>query len=70
MKKFVVAYMDYMNNDLNQQVIEGYTPVHVMLTMLKLKDYDISETSHLVTEEDVKQFAFDCDCMVSAYEIQ
>ncbi len=69
MKRFVVAYMDLFNNNLTQEIIKSNSSMGALWTKLVNQGWDMSGT-RFENEEELKQFAFDCDCMVSAYEIQ
>ncbi len=72
MKKYCIAYMNYFDNIMTQEIVEAYfieNALHQALNKAGVildddKDFDYSKN-----EEQLKQLAFDCDCMVSAIEL-
>ncbi len=70
MSKFVVAYISFFDNILEQDIVEAVTSIEAMLYVLGLKGFtygDLIKSSS--SEEDVKMLAFNSDSMISAIEI-
>ncbi len=68
MKTFIVAYMDYFDNDLTQTKVEAETIEEAVLSRLGIKGYDTSDWTKMRYHE-IKDEAFNCDSLVSAYEL-
>jgi len=49
-------------------IVQASSEEEAMLNCLRGNDIDTNGDG-LVTKEDIKQFAFDCDCMVDAIRI-
>lgn len=69
MKIFVVAYISFMDNNLYQTVVLADSKISAMKKELVLRGWDINDIADTVDEEELKCFAFDCDCMVSVIEV-
>lgn len=64
MKKYIVAYISFFDNVLTQEVVFAESEYNAILSKLSL-DSDSTPSS----VEELKQLAFDMDCMVSAIQI-
>lgn len=67
MKRFVVAYISFHDNELVQYIYlaeDEYSALKNFMIINGMEPYD-----DLETVESLKQFAFDCDSMVSAIEV-
>lgn len=69
MKTFVVAYMNFFDNDLIQEIVTADTPEEAIWKHSKLLDpcWKPSEVGDNV--EDMVQYLFDCDTLASVIEI-
>lgn len=67
MKKFVVAYISFFDNNLKQQIVTGTDELSVMQYVMMQNGVDLTDTPKEI--EALKQFAFDCDSMISAIEV-
>jgi len=68
MKKFIVAFIGFHDNALTQELIYAETGIDAMCQVLLGRVWDLSY-ENFVTEEDVKTYAYDCDSMISAFEL-
>lgn len=68
MPKYCVAYINFYDNIMTQEIVKAKTELDALRTSLEINGYDSSDEKFSSIEE-VKQFAFDCDSMVSAIEI-
>ena len=66
MKKFVVAYLSFFDNELKQVIIEGASKVAVMREYLQLDQFDLVEFD---TEEKIYSYACNTDSCIDAIEI-
>lgn len=78
MATFVVAYINFFNNELKMEVVIADSKLQAMqkrlfeaagsLTEEETRDFE-NYVNSATTEEEVKQKAFDCDSMVDAIEV-
>ena len=72
MKKFVTAYISFFDHGLNQEIVEAASEYDALIAMLQQEGYDFDGydgDKKTYTIEQLKSQAFDCDCMISAIEI-
>lgn len=68
MKTFVVAYINWFDNDLKMTKVEDESAIKALYTGAYINGLDTSDL-HTVDPEEFKQFCFDCDCMMEVYEV-
>ncbi len=69
MKKFVISWISWYDHELKSEVIEEISEYQALRVALIRLGCDI-EGEDFDTSSDLKQFAFDCDGMVNAIEIE
>lgn len=72
MKKYVVAYLNYHDNELGQVVIHSTSEAQAMLDYLaKHQDINFDETDllDLETVEQITEWCSNCDSNISVIEI-
>lgn len=71
MAKFCVAYINFFDNDLVQEVVEAETWLDALYVAAP-DDYDPAMFDDIPASADVEQYkqrAFDCDQMFSVIEL-
>lgn len=66
MKKFVVGYLNFFDNDLFMEVVSASSYEEAIMNCSYIKGFDFPEGS---TFENMKDILFNCDIAVSAIEI-
>ena len=66
MKKYVWAYINFYDNEIVMGHDEFNSEMDACKFVLEKQGISIEDES-FEDIEDLKQFAFDCDCMVGAY---
>lgn len=71
MKKYVFSFISFHDNELTSKVIESDLDITtVALNELQAKSWDVTEDGSMSpTLEDLKNFAFNCDCMFEIIEV-
>ena len=67
MNRYIVAFISFHDNVLTQEPMNAmneYSALEGLLLSKGMEPYD-----DLKSVEDLKDFAFDCECMISAYKI-
>lgn len=67
-RKFAVGYFTSFNNNLYTTIVEADSAKDAMLKILVGEYWNIEDIKN-GSIEAIKQFAFDCDCMVDAIEV-
>ena len=68
MSRYCVAYISFFNNDLHQKIIEAESEIDALFQTLKISGSDASDAD-LSTVAELKEFAYECDGMISAIKI-
>ncbi len=68
-KSFCVSFINFFDNDLTSKVVEAVSELDAAL--LYLEKYQNFNFYDKIFEdlEQLKQFCFNCDCMINAIEI-
>lgn len=73
MKKFVTAYINFFDNELNQAIVEARDEVHAVQIALDLdlneRIWDDVDKTYFSVLENLYQYAADSDSCVSVIEI-
>ena len=67
MKKYVVAYIDWFNNELKMSFVEAENELQALYFCAAING--ILMRSNISSVEDFQQECIDCDCMMAAKEI-
>lgn len=67
MNQYAVAFMDYFNNTLSIDFRNAESQFYAMVSRLTAEGYEVP--GHINDCEELRQFAFDCDCLVEAEEV-
>ena len=68
MKRYATAYISFFDNALHMHIVEAENKLDAIRKVLALNnDGDIGKGD---TVEEIQQFAFDCDSMVNAIELE
>lgn len=69
MSKYIVARINFFDNNLTQELVEAESDVEAVFT---LEPYlrDMLEEGELFTMERLKELAFDCNSMVDAFSLE
>lgn len=70
MKRFVVGYIDWMNNDLKLEIVYAKTWKEALAGHTKYPWKN--EPQHAPDTDDIELFqqaCFDCDCMMNVIEV-
>lgn len=67
--KFVVAKIDFFDNNLAQELIEADSEEEAILKVEPALREMFDEDEE-ITVEALKGYAFDCDCMVNAFPLR
>lgn len=69
MKNFVIAYINFFDNEILMKKVEAENETKAVIEYLtKQYGYDFSEWAD-VTLDEIQQLCFDCDSMVGVTEI-
>lgn len=68
MKTFVVAYIDWFDYNLKMTDIRAESEIRALYIAADYFGLDTSDL-HTIDPKEFKQFCFNCDCMMEAYEI-
>lgn len=66
MKKFVVGYLNFFDNDLLMEVVSASSYEEAIMNCSYVREFDFPKDS---TFEDMKDILFNCDIVISAIEI-
>ena len=68
MKRYVYSYINWFDHDLVSKIIESdETMIQVAKNELNANGYEVD--SEILTLQDLKRFAFDCDSMIEIIEV-
>lgn len=68
MRKFIVAYMSFFDNNLTQEVIYAHTELEAASKKLSSEGYDY-HTEDYKTLDDLAKELFNSDAVISVYEV-
>lgn len=68
MKKYVISWISWFDYNLKSDIISAGSDREALLKAIESLGFDPSDET-LKTDEDIKQFAFNCDGMVNAIRI-
>jgi hypothetical protein len=69
MKTFVVAYISFFENRIEQRIVKADTAISAQLYFLASKGWDINECGRVETEETLNELCSNCDVDITAIEI-
>lgn len=70
MKKFVVSYIDFFDNDLTSVIIEASNEFDSMIKYLEqYQNVELYDHPKIKDENDIKEFCFNCDAMINSIKI-
>lgn len=70
MKRFVVSYIDWFNNELYSHIINADDELQAIKTIaVEQYGFDSASVDSIENIEDFKGFCFDCDCMMNVIEV-
>lgn len=70
MKRFVVSYIDWFNNDLHSHITNANNALEAIKTIaIEQYGFDSASVEDIEDIEDFKNFCFDCDCMMNVIEV-
>ena len=69
MKTFVVAYMNFFDNDLTQEVVTADTPEQAFWKHSKLQDSGWESRDAGNSVEEIREYLFGCDILSAVIEI-
>ena len=67
-KTYVVAWISWFDHELHQEKVEALNEYHA-LEVSKQDMVSLQNMHEITNMQDLKQFAFDCDGMISVLEI-
>lgn len=67
--RYVVSYINFFNNELTSQLVEGKDEIDAILNSAWGDNFDLEEMENNVTHERFKQEAFNMDSMIHAFPI-
>ncbi len=67
MKQYVVSYISFSNNELISEVVQSTSEFEAAKAYMERNGHEVYDD--LFTLEKLKSFAFDCDAMIHAIEI-
>jgi hypothetical protein len=68
MKKYVWAFISFNDNEMKMGHGRFSSEQAAIIFAMKTNGWEC-EAEEFDTVQDIKRFAFDCDCMVGAYSI-
>jgi hypothetical protein len=68
MRKFIVAYMSFFENNLTQEVIFAHTPLEAAIKKLESQGY-LYEVEQFCDVEGLSKELFNSDAVISVMEI-
>lgn len=68
MRRFVIAYIDFFENQIHMMETKANTPVEALYNGAFYFDFDTGDFK-TTDEDEFFDFCNDCDCAMSYYEI-
>lgn len=69
MPKFAIAYFSFFTNELKMKIVEAENEREALILALKYAEIKLDSDDLKKDEEELKQFAFDCDSMIGAIQL-
>lgn len=69
MKRFVVSYVDFFENQLQMTEVHADTEIEALYAGALIYGVDTSDL-HTVDPEEFKDWCFNGDCLMKAYEVK
>lgn len=67
MKNYIVAYIPFHDNEMHMLRISAENEVAALVQGLIQEDWELSDD--LTSIKAIKDFAFNCDCMIGCIEV-
>lgn len=67
MNQYATAYMNYFDNELSIDFRKANSQFDAMVRRLENEGYQVPK--HIKECDELREFAFDCDCQVEAEEV-